>query len=131
MSDLNLALQNTAFAREEMVASMEMKMRSLSSIKAVRRAAEQQSALKESLLESCKPVMETIKDRFGCLRRKGNKFVVCEPAEEEDLDQTVNFLRLFEEEITREDVVSGVKLEKWPMFKNWMDVHCHLGHYMV
>ena len=48
MSDLNLALQNTAFAREEMVASMEMKMRSLSSIKAVRRAAEQQSALKES-----------------------------------------------------------------------------------
>ena len=48
-----------------------------------------------------------------------------------DLDQTVNFLRLFEEEITREDVVSGVKLEKWPMLKNLMDVHCHLGHYMV
>ena len=60
MSLLNLALQNTAYEREAMTDPvLESRMKQLTSVKAIRRAAERTPTLKEKYLESMKKNWKT------------------------------------------------------------------------
>lgn len=54
-----------------------------------------------------------------------------EPASAEDISGLAEMLQVIEPEITTDDVSSGVKMEKWPHLKEWIDQHCRLGHYMI
>ena len=132
MADLNLALQNTAIAREEMPPAFEMKMKSLTTISAVRNATDNDPQLKDHLLEACKPASDAIKGRFQRLVRKEQPFKVWDPATAEDMQEMVDCLaEVFEEELTIEDVIKSVKIAKWPKLQAWVDHHCRFGHYML
>jgi hypothetical protein len=64
MSLLNIALQNTALQREKMEDQYEFKVKSLSSMKKIRDAAEKQPQLKTAIIESLEPVQAMLKFKF-------------------------------------------------------------------
>ena len=131
MSDLNLALQNASLAREEMPPAFERRMRNLNTLTAVRTAAEKDSQLKTHLLQACKPVSDAVKGRFERLLRNEVSFQVWEPASEEEVHMMVESLQLFEEDITKEDVLTKAQISKWPRLETWIKHHCRFGHYML
>lgn len=131
MSHLNLALQSCALSRQAMTPALEMRMKSLNSMKAVRAAASRDPSLKPALMEAVKPAMDGVKDMFGRLKRNEEAFRVRSAATEDDVTSLVEILQLIEPEITTLDVASAVKMTKWPRLQEWMDKHCRLGHYMV
>ena len=73
MSLLNLALQNCAFARSEMPEAYEKKMKSLSSMRSVRVAAERDPSIRETFKESTEKPISQMKNVFRRLERKGEK----------------------------------------------------------
>ena len=131
MADLNMALQNTSFAREPLEGSLEHRMRSLTSLKAVRRAAASSGPLRDGLIAACAPAKDAIKQRFQRLHRNSVNFQVHDAAQTEDFDRLVDVLKVIEPEIQSSDVEKAVDMKKWPRLKEWMDFHCRLGHYMV
>lgn len=76
MSLLNLALQNCAFARLSMPDTYERKVKSLSSMKAIRAAANRDSSLRERFLESTEKPITQMKNLFSRLERKGQKVIL-------------------------------------------------------
>lgn len=131
MSQLNLALQACALARERMTPALEMSVKSLSTLKSVRAAAERNPGLKEALLESCKLPLGGLQELFGRLKKKGEPFRVRNAAVQEDLDSLAFMLQTIEPEITLADISHGVQMTRWPRLEAWMARHCRLGHYMV
>ena len=75
MSLLNLALQNSATARSDMPEAYEKKMKSLSSMKSIRVAAQTDPSIKETFKESTEKPISQMKNVFSRLERKGLKVI--------------------------------------------------------
>lgn len=76
MSVLNLALQHSALARDEMTPEFEKMVKHSSSLNAVRNIANCKPGLTEAFLKSMTPVIQTVGKRFERMKLKGEPIKV-------------------------------------------------------
>ena len=93
MSILNLALQHTALARQEMPDNFEKKIKNKSSMAAVRNVAECDPELKNAFSESMNPVLDLLSERFSRMKLKGEQFKVYRGASSEKIAEELQIIR--------------------------------------
>ena len=80
MSLLNLGLQHVSLARSPVPEKYQMKVKTLTTLKATRAAAEKSQELKEALINSTEEAINTVKTIFGRLKWTGNPVKVHDAA---------------------------------------------------
>ena len=126
MSVLNLALQNVALERNSMSPAFEMQVKSLTSLKKLRKAADQNKLLHVAYSESIGGPQTLIKERFAKLKWKGDMFKVNEPATKEDMQQRAAVLHVLDPGANFDDP----KTWESEVIKNFMEAHSRKRHYM-
>ena len=104
MSCLNLALQNVTLCRES--TGFEMRMKSLTSLTKLRKAADRDPRLKDAYAASVQPVLEILKERFKKLRWQEGEVTVHVSAQQESIDEIESLLKVLEPEL--EDIETPV-----------------------
>lgn len=127
MATLNLALQNAALARDSMSDGMECRLRSLSTLSAIRGTANKYPGLKDELTASVKPVLDCLQERFSRLKRHDKNFSVHSGHGEEGLNMTTSMLQLIESSSTLEE--ASKKFTSFPGLQTFFDVHTQARHY--
>lgn len=126
MRTLNLGLQNVALERKKMRAEFEMQAKSLSSLKAIRNAAERNEGPKTAFSESMEYPLSIVKQRFGKLKWTGEKISVHEGASKEELSELSRLLQVIDLMVHFEDQKTWNSLE----LQKFMENHCRKRHYM-
>ena len=85
MSILNLGLQSVGIARRQMEEEKESAIMNCSSVSEIRRAAKEDSSLKDALLDSVAPAKITLSSVTQRLKYKGRQFAVDLAAREESI----------------------------------------------
>lgn len=130
MSTLNLALQNCSLARSEMSPGMEAKMKSLSTLTSVRRAAERYPTLKEEFTASLAPVFTALHERFSRLKRNDEQVQVHKPATSEEIDALNDMLAVLG---VQEKLDLGVVVKQFktlPPLQAFWETHVRERHYI-
>ena len=127
MSILNLGLQNCSLERESSGDELEKKLRSHSSMQAVRDAAVKQPELKDAWVESIEPVQATLRNRFQRLKLKDTPFQTFDPVVAGDMDILQRHLReLFPQlDLSKLQKVHTAKCKD---YQTWMEIHCRQRH---
>ena len=123
MSLLNLGLQNVSLARGEMIDGHELRMRSLSSLKAIRKC--NSKALHDALKASVNEPVKAVKEIFSRLRRSHGNVYVHDSGTEEEMTSLKNLLQLL-------DPVGDINSKKpfeSPGLKQFYSQHCRVRHY--
>lgn len=85
MSTLNIALQNTALARDSCTSDQEQVLKSANSMSEIRKKAEKVPGLKEAWIESLHPICDLLRSRTERLSLKGSPFECHDPSSEEQV----------------------------------------------
>lgn len=126
MSLLNLALQNVALERHPMPPEFELQAKSLHCLSHVRNSCHKNAALKAKYIESLTPPRTLIMERFKKLKWKGEKVHVQEASTLENIEETMELLKVIDPDITPCNL-SKLKSEKIDQF---LESHSRRRHYM-
>ncbi|CAG2208685.1 unnamed protein product [Mytilus edulis] len=127
MSLLNMALQHVSLQRREMDANSEVRVKSLSSLKKLRSAADKQPALREKLMESLEPVLAQLKQRFSQLKLHDDPVLVHDAASDEEMKNMSDILDILKEVDGGNNAFSQLKTKsdvvKFDKLKDFVERH--------
>lgn len=130
MSLLNIALQNTALQREKMEDQFEFKVKSLSSMKKIRDAAEKQPQLKTALVDSLEPIQAMLKLKFSKLKLHGEPVSTHDALTNDDIQDIFSVLDIFRDEDDSPPISSCKDAKHLPeKLKQFIENHCRARHY--
>lgn len=133
MSLLNMALQHTSFQRGKMTEGLELRVKSLGSMKKIRDAAKREPALETGLIQSLEPVLAQLKQLFSQLKFLDDKVITHDAATNQEIDDIFSILDTFKELESAEHVITQLKskkdVEKFDKLKDFMKHHCRERQY--
>lgn len=135
MSILNMTLQHCSLQREKMSDAIELRVKSLGSLKKIREKSEREPAVKNALKESLEPVLAKLKQRFSQLKLHGESVVVHDAATDDEIASLTDILDIFKEENHAEDekVFKALKnkkdIQKYDKLKDFYEHHVRERNY--
>ncbi len=128
MSNLNLGLQGVGVMRAG--TSMELQLKSASSLKAVRHLAKKVPGLQQEVEDSIQPAKILISDVFSRLQLKDKNFKIFHAATKEEMLKLGEQLTKLDESFHPAILVDSSKPCKISdKIKKFMEDHCLIGHY--
>lgn len=127
MSLLNLGLQNVSLTRKEMEIGHEMKMKSMSTMSAVRK--NKNEVLISALKESINAPIQIVKDVFSRLKRTHGDVYAHDACSEDEITGILNIAQIVSEDLNAENVKKLKDLTKVPELKNFVERHCRKRQY--
>lgn len=104
---------------------MELRLKSLTSLAKLGKAAERDPAIRKAYCDPVQPVLDVLKEKFKMLQWQEESVKVQNPADEEALAIMQLMLKLPDADV--EDAVS--KIDGLPQLKQFIDKHCRSRHY--
>jgi hypothetical protein len=126
---LNLALQNVALARESMGEEYEDKIKHISSMKDMRKRADRFPQLKDKLLESVKPVMKLLDDRFGRLKLKEEPVTPHPAASQEAIVDFMESLKVIDQDLQLQNLTQKT-ISSSPQVASFFEKYCRQRQYI-
>ena len=129
MSILNLGLQSVGLARHQMEEEKESAISNCSSISEIRRAAKEDSSLKDALLDSIALAKTTLTSVTQRLKLKGKQFAVDVAAREESISEMWSCLEKIDPEfkLSHTEKVSHKTIT--PQLRKFISHCCSQRHY--
>ena len=126
MSLLNIALQNVAYARPPMTNILESQMKSLNTLKALRRAFVRNPVLKNQFKESMHSCVQSVKDRFAVLERNEEKVKVHDAATDDEISMMTDLIKAVDDTVDFDKLSSSKETSALRVF---MRQHCRVRQY--
>lgn len=127
MSLLNLGLQNVSLTRKEMEIGHEMKMKSLSTMSALRK--NKTEALISALKVFINAPIQIVKDVFSRLKRTHGDAYAHDACSEDEITDILNIAQIVSQYINAKNVEKLKDLTIVPELKNFVERHCRKRQY--